>query len=124
MQEVTKQVAYWKKSPKNAIKSCQIVLWQSFLVIDAKTRLKGKDKTRGFKKFFITRHFPQTAVYPAIGNHEMFPVNMFPDEDQPVPQIYDPSWLYNNLADLYQHWLPDTAQQNTLRDSGYYSVRT
>ena len=70
------------------------------------------------------RHFPQTAVYPAIGNHEMFPVNMFPDEDQPVPQIYDPSWLYNNLADLYQHWLPDTAQQNTLRDSGYYSVST
>ena len=113
-----------KKSPKNAIKSCQIVLWQSFLVIDAKTRLKGKDKTKGFKKFFITRHFPQTAVYPAIGNHEMFPVNMFPDEDQPVPQIYDPSWLYNNLADLYQHWLPDTAQQNTLRDSGYYSVST
>ena len=54
----------------------------------------------------------------------MFPVNMFPDEDQPVPQIYDPSWLYNNLADLYQHWLPDTAQQNTLRDSGYYSVST
>ena len=91
-------------------------------LIDAKTRLKGNAKTRGFKKFFITRHFPQTAVYPAIGNHEMFPVNMFPDEDQPVPQIYDPSWLYNNLADLYQHWLPDTAQQNTLRDSGYYSV--
>ena len=118
MQGVTKQVAYWKKIPK-IFWNCHITV-----LIDAKTKLKNKEKLRGFKKFFITRHFPQTAVYPAIGNHEMFPVNMFPDEDQPVPQIYDPSWLYNNLADLYQHWLPDTAQQNTLRDSGYYSVST
>ena len=62
------------------------------------------------------------SVYPAIGNHEMFPVNMFPDEYEPVPKIYDPSWLYNNLADLYKHWLPDVNQQQTLRDSGFYSV--
>ena len=27
-----------------------------------------------------------------------------------------------SLADLYQHWLPDSVQQKTLRDSGYYSV--
>ena len=70
----------------------------------------------------VKRHFPDTHVYPAIGNHEMFPVNMFPDEDQPVPKIYDPSWLYNNLADLYENWLPGPQQQKTLRDSGYYSV--
>ena len=47
---------------------------------------------------------------------------MFPDEDQNIPKSYDPAWLYNNLADLYQHWLPNATQQNTLRDSGYYSV--
>ena len=23
---------------------------------------------------------------------------------------------------MYQHWLPDSVQQKTLRDSGYYSV--
>ena len=71
----------------------------------------------------ITEHFMFTPVYPAIGNHEIFPVNMFPAEDEPIPLAYDPAWLYDNLADLYQHWLPDQNQQRTLRDSGYYSVR-
>ena len=61
-------------------------------------------------------------VYNFPGNHESFPVNMFPDQDDDVPSKYDPSWLYNKLADLYQHWLPDPVQQKTLRDSGYYSV--
>ena len=27
-----------------------------------------------------------------------------------------------SLADLYHHWLPNSIQQKTLRDSGYYSV--
>ena len=61
-------------------------------------------------------------VYNFPGNHESFPVNMFPDQDDDVPSKYDPSWLYNKLADLYLHWLPDPVQQKTLRDSGYYSV--
>jgi sphingomyelin phosphodiesterase len=69
--------------------------------------------------------FPHTKVFPALGNHEIFPVNMFPTEDdpeEPVPKLYDPRWLYNSLANLYQHWLPKESQQETLRDSGYYSV--
>ena len=70
----------------------------------------------------VTEHFPTLKVFPAIGNHEAFPVNMFPVNDQAVPQPYDPSWLYNSLADLYYHWLPNPSQQVTLRDSGYYSV--
>ena len=70
----------------------------------------------------VTDHFPNTKVFPAIGNHEAFPVNMFPVNDEAVPQLYDPSWLYNSLADLYHHWLPNPGQQSTLRDSGYYSV--
>lgn len=71
----------------------------------------------------VTNRFPNTQVFPAIGNHEIFPVNMFPPENSTiVPKLYDPAWLYNNLADLYQHWLPNQNQQQTLRDSGYYSV--
>ena len=70
----------------------------------------------------VTSHFPNTGVFPALGNHEIFPVNMFPSEDEPIPQRYDPTWLYNFLADLYQNWLPGKNQQQTLRDSGYYSV--
>lgn len=71
----------------------------------------------------ISSHFPGTKVFPAMGNHEIFPVNMFPSvDDKKVPKLYDPEWLYNSLADLYQRWLPDDYQQTTLRDSGYYTV--
>ena len=92
----------------------------------------------------VSEHFPGLPVFPAIGNHEAFPVNMFPVNDkEEVPKSYDPSWLYNSLgkvqyihlskkaklhlilfaADLYHHWLPDVNQQRTLRDSGYYSIK-
>ncbi len=71
----------------------------------------------------VTEYFPSLPVFPAIGNHESFPVNMFPVNDkEEVPKLYDPSWLYNSLADLYHHWLPNLRQQTTLRDSGYYSI--
>ena len=74
----------------------------------------------------ISTRFPSSSnvqVFPAIGNHEIFPVNMFPTGDEPVPLNYDPGWLYNNLADLYLQWLPNETQQQTLRDSGYYSIK-
>ena len=48
----------------------------------------------------INDHFPSTKVFPALGNHEIFPVNMFPTEDEPVPKIYDPSWLYNRYLSI------------------------
>ena len=46
---------------------------------------------------------------------------MFPDPT--VNGRYAPSWLYSNVAKLYQKWLPEQQQQSTLKDGGYYSVR-
>lgn len=71
----------------------------------------------------VQKYFPDTPVFPAIGNHESFPVNMFPaDDEDMIPTRYDPSWLYNAMADIYSIWLPNQEQQKTLKDSGYYTI--
>ena len=61
-----------------------------------------------------------TPTFPAIGNHESFPVNMFPSPSEDGK--FSPSWLYSGLADLYEKWLPGEGQQATLREAGYFSV--
>ena len=61
-----------------------------------------------------------TPTYPAVGNHESFPVNMFPGPSESGK--FSPSWLYSGLADLYEKWLPGEKQQATLREAGFFSV--
>lgn len=61
-----------------------------------------------------------TPVFPTVGNHEAFPVNMLPLKNETGK--YNPSWLYNNLADFYLTWLPGKAEQRTLREGGFYTV--
>eukprot|EP00095_Tigriopus_kingsejongensis_P003756 maker-scaffold911_size81771-snap-gene-0.23 protein:Tk03756 transcript:maker-scaffold911_size81771-snap-gene-0.23-mRNA-1 annotation:"hypothetical protein TcasGA2_TC005858" len=68
----------------------------------------------------IRKYFPDTPVFPAVGNHEAFPVNMFPFVNETGK--YDPDWLYANLAKFYKHWLPSSIQQRTIRRGGYYSA--
>jgi len=64
--------------------------------------------------------FSEVPVFPNIGNHESFPVNLFPDSA--VTGEFSPKWLYKNLAKLFKDWLPNQQQQSTLLDGGYYSV--
>eukprot|EP00753_Platysulcus_tardus_P005028 PLAT1286.1.p2 GENE.PLAT1286.1~~PLAT1286.1.p2 ORF type:complete len:590 (-),score=272.05 PLAT1286.1:664-2433(-) len=56
-----------------------------------------------------------TQVFPALGNHEAFPVNMYHGNGQDA-------WLYDALADAWAQWLPEEALQ-TFRRFGYYTVR-
>ena len=48
-------------------------------------------------------------------------MNMFPLINETGK--YNPSWLYSNLAEFYQTWLPGKDQQRTLREGGFYTVR-
>ena len=68
----------------------------------------------------MKKHFGDTPVFPTIGNHESFPVNMFPGPYS--PQRYDPSWLYANMAEIYQHSIPGHHQQETFRKGGFFTV--
>ncbi len=51
---------------------------------------------------------------------QSYPVNMFPDPS--IKGFYSPSWLYANLAEIYQQWLPTDSQQKMVKDGGYFSV--
>jgi len=67
----------------------------------------------------LLQHFPNTPIFPALGNHESAPVNSFPP-----PQIggrHSISWLYDELDREWQRWLPATASA-TVRRGAFYSV--
>ena len=70
----------------------------------------------------MKKHFGDIPVLPAIGNHESFPVNMFPDTHESAGGKYDVSWLYGNVAKYFQHWLPNAEQQKSIREGGFYSL--
>ncbi|XP_076814916.1 sphingomyelin phosphodiesterase-like [Clavelina lepadiformis] len=66
----------------------------------------------------ILKYFPNTPVYPALGNHESFPVNSFPPAY--VTNTNSINWLYNALVDAWSPWLKKDALQ-TVRKSGFYT---
>ena len=69
--------------------------------------------------FYIV--FSDVPLFVSVGNHDTFPVNMFPDiSDSGKNNI---KWLYSAFADSYKHWLPQPEIQKTLREGGYYTVR-
>jgi len=68
----------------------------------------------------LKKHFPDIPVLPAIGNHEAFPVNMFPDPT--IPDEESSSWLYSSMAKYFSHWLPEE-QQKTMALAGYFSYK-
>lgn len=58
--------------------------------------------------------FPKTPVFPALGNHESFPVDQFPTPPKN-------SWLMNPVARMWSYWLPSDALQ-TVQYGGYYTT--
>lgn len=65
------------------------------------------------------KYFPDTPVYPALGNHEGIPVNNFPQHSIPVKEPV--SWLYEEMAESFGHRLPEDVRSTLIR-GGYYSV--
>ncbi|KAK4329381.1 hypothetical protein Pmani_000264 [Petrolisthes manimaculis] len=67
----------------------------------------------------IQDYFPDTPVFPALGNHESHPVNAFP---QPyIDNEFDISWLYDEITTLWEQWLPAEVA-STILYSAYYST--
>jgi len=67
---------------------------------------------------YFRKYFPHIPVLPAIGNHESFPVNMFPA----LPGEESSQWLYSSMAKYFSHWLPAEAQK-TMAKAGYFSYK-
>ncbi|TRY69516.1 hypothetical protein TCAL_15136 [Tigriopus californicus] len=68
----------------------------------------------------VKQVFPDTPIFPSLGNHESFPCNSFPPSTLNNTE-FNPSWLYNALKDLYSDWLPQEALDTFVKD-GYYTT--
>ncbi|KAG0720016.1 Sphingomyelin phosphodiesterase [Chionoecetes opilio] len=64
-------------------------------------------------------YFPETPIFPALGNHESAPVNSFPPPF--VLDDYGVGWLYEELAYQWLRWLPESSSP-TIRKGAFYSV--
>ena len=67
----------------------------------------------------LLQYFPNTPIYPALGNHESYPVNSFPPDY--VTGYNQINWLYDTLAKSWSPWLTDEAI-NTVKTSGFYTI--
>jgi sphingomyelin phosphodiesterase len=65
------------------------------------------------------KYFPNTPVYPSLGNHESVPVNSFPPPF--VQGNLSDSWLYDGLYKSWSHWLPNTTAAN-ISKAGFYTT--
>jgi sphingomyelin phosphodiesterase len=68
-----------------------------------------------------TKYLPDVPMFPAMGNHEAVPVNVFAPHSVTGP--WNMSWLYGGLAERWERWLP-TAALAKVDTYGYYSTAT
>ncbi|XP_064099686.1 sphingomyelin phosphodiesterase-like isoform X1 [Macrobrachium nipponense] len=68
----------------------------------------------------IQAYFQDIPVFPVIGNHEMSPIDQYPDPDN-VPAELAADWLYESLAAQWARVIPDL-DISTVLYAGFYSV--
>ena len=59
--------------------------------------------------------FPNTTVYPALGNHDYHPKHLMPPE---------PNFIYWAVGDLWSRWLPQDAVNTFKRGKWHSQVYT
>lgn len=69
---------------------------------------------------YLKTVFPETKVFPLIGNHETNPLNVFAP-DYIKDKDLTTQWLYDLLAEEWADWLPESALE-TVKAGGYYTV--
>ncbi|XP_071959555.1 sphingomyelin phosphodiesterase-like [Antedon mediterranea] len=70
----------------------------------------------------LLKYFPNTKIFPAIGNHESAPVNSFPPPYVKGKNSID--WLYTAFGKAWidtAHWLPEDTRA-TIKQGGYYAT--
>ena len=73
--------------------------------------LNVNDAIRTFTKYY----FPNTSVFPIIGNHDTFPINQ-------EPGLTQSDWLYKNLSMRWKYWFSNDSL-NTFNFGGFYTQR-
>ncbi|GMT31295.1 hypothetical protein PFISCL1PPCAC_22592, partial [Pristionchus fissidentatus] len=59
----------------------------------------------------MNKHFPNTPIYQAVGNHEGVPSDAFAPHGMPEYDARGPQWLYQILSILWSRWIsPDAVK--------------
>eukprot|EP01137_Pigoraptor_chileana_P007391 Opistho-2@52926 len=67
----------------------------------------------------LLKYFPNTRVFPSLGNHEGAPVNSFPPPYITGDDSDD--WLLDGLVKSWSSWLP-TDTISTIKQGGFYTT--
>ncbi|EEB20401.1 sphingomyelin phosphodiesterase, putative [Pediculus humanus corporis] len=65
----------------------------------------------------ILKYFPETPIFPALGNHEASPPNLYPSPILNIPEVN--SWLYDELARQWSLMLPKSSLK-TVKYGAFY----
>ncbi|KAK7081097.1 Sphingomyelin phosphodiesterase [Halocaridina rubra] len=69
----------------------------------------------------IRTYFPGIPVFPVAGNHEMSPLDEYPNpEDRPAELAAD--WLYQTFLEEWLQIVPQGLDNSTVLHAGYYSI--
>ncbi|KAG7158226.1 Sphingomyelin phosphodiesterase-like 1 [Homarus americanus] len=70
----------------------------------------------------VRKYFPNTPIFPVVGNHEMSPIDQFPNPNaEDTPQDLAATWLYQGLIEQWSHLVPHLDNSTVMRGA-YYSV--
>ncbi|XP_063678896.1 sphingomyelin phosphodiesterase-like [Bolinopsis microptera] len=69
----------------------------------------------------MSQYFPDTRVYPSLGNHESSPVDSFPPPGVTTDHLSN-NWLNNFVQKVWSRWLPPESL-STIGYAGYYAVQ-
>ncbi|WAQ98424.1 ASM3B-like protein [Mya arenaria] len=62
----------------------------------------------------MQQEFPNTKVYATFGNHDHYPTNLFPPNND---DIYNATYL------IWKAWINDDSQMDNFHKGGYYTVK-
>ncbi|KAF7730158.1 hypothetical protein EC973_002766 [Apophysomyces ossiformis] len=94
-----------------------------------KTLSVQKDSFDVLHRHFDSPNLLNTVLYPAVGNHESAPVNIFPRKNSNIPidekrQYLDLEWLYQGLLENWRGWLNHHSATDDIRqNTGSYAIR-
>lgn len=69
----------------------------------------------------VLKYFPNTKIFPALGNHETAPANLFPTPNFETENITN-SWLYNTLDTQWKKLMGSEVYSSYIKGGGFYSI--
>lgn len=101
-------------------------VWSTLPTI--KTQLIHDNSYNLLHTHFDSPYLINAMLYPAVGNHEAAPTNIFPLESSRIPieqerEYLKLRWLYESLSESWQGWLPRHTISQIKRNSGSYVAR-